>query len=240
MKIEVVASPKLLVREHLEGRTVVVFDVLRATTTMLSALAAGAIEIRLFGDVDDCRLAGLAFAGPRILCGERRALPPPGFDLGNSPGDFTAERCRGRTLFMTTTNGTAAVLAAREAAEVLIGAVANRSAVAQRLRITGRDATLLCAGQRGDLALEDLIGCGAVLDRLPAESVELANDASAASLHLYRQFSGDLANVFRTCRGARTELLQGLSADIDFCAVVDRYVVIGRLDASSNAIKLAD
>ena len=121
MQVQVVLLPRELKDSDVAGRTVVVFDVLRATTTMAAALAAGVGEIRVFGEVEAARSAAAGFPGPRVLCGEINALPPPGFDLGNSPGDFRRDLHAGRTVFMSTTNGTRAVVAARRAASLFVG-----------------------------------------------------------------------------------------------------------------------
>lgn len=208
-----------------------VLDVLRATTTMVAALSAGCREIRVFGDVEETRSAAAAFDGPKLLCGERRALPPSGFDLGNSPGDFTAVRCAGKTLFMTTTNGTPAILAAGSAPEVLVASLANLSATADHLLLGGQDVTLLCAGQRGDVAMEDLIGAGAIVARLLERkpSLEKENDAAHIAALLFRSNAEQLPQAFWLCLGARTELAHGLSADIDYCAVMDRFNTLATL-----------
>src|SRR5688500_12125052 len=108
MNVEVVLLPRDLPSD-LTGRSVVVFDVLRATTTMTAALSAGVSEIRVFEQLDDAAREAKQFDGPRVLCGERKCLPPPEFDLGNSPGRFTAEQHRGAVAFMCTTNGTRAL-----------------------------------------------------------------------------------------------------------------------------------
>lgn len=238
MNIEVIASPRLLTEQHLVNRTVVVLDVLRATTTMIAALHAGCRAIRIFREVDEAQTAARACSDPHLLCGERRAQPPPGFDLGNSPGDFTPARCAGRTLFMTTTNGTMAILAAGAAPQVLVGAVANARAVARQLRANARDVTLLCAGQREDVAMEDLIGCGAVLDALqPGGAVEHVNDSCHIALGLFANHRHDLGAVFRRCRGARTELRLGLERDIDFCAMIDRYDLVGQWNPERREIE---
>src|SRR5215207_7063346 len=100
VKLDVVFLPKYLEPHHLEGRSVVLFDVLRATTTMAAALAAGVAEIRVFGSLADASRAASAHVGARILCGEENCLPPAGFDLGNSPGAFNPDRHAGRTVYM--------------------------------------------------------------------------------------------------------------------------------------------
>src|SRR5947209_3654408 len=163
IRVEVVPLPRDHSPHQLEGRAVAVFDVLRATSSMTAALAAGAKEIRVFADLQSAAEAAAAFGERRLLCGETRCLPPPGFDLGNSPGEFRRELHAGRTVFLSTTNGTRAVIAARQAAVVFVCALVNASALAHLLLETGRDVTLLCAGTGGQIAMEDLIGAGAVL-----------------------------------------------------------------------------
>src|SRR3954469_10567551 len=123
MRAEVVFLPSHLKPGQLEGRVAVVLDVLRATTSMIAALASGVREIRIFPDTDSARKAAKNSLGV-LLCGEENCLKPPDFDLGNSPGDFNIEHS-GRTLFMSTTNGTRAILAARVAQKVVVGALIN-------------------------------------------------------------------------------------------------------------------
>src|SRR6185503_128204 len=117
MRVDVVFLPSLIRDEHLISRSVAVFDVLRATTSMAAALAAGVSEIRVYPDTASAaRTAGPA-SPHRLLCGEEKCLPPPGFDLGNSPGAFVPEHS-GRIMHMSTTNGTRAIVACSKAAAV--------------------------------------------------------------------------------------------------------------------------
>src|SRR5438067_13203060 len=125
MQIDVVPLPQLLRDEHVRDRVVVVFDVLRATTTIAVALAAGAKEIRVFDSLDAARAAASEFSEPKLLCGETKCLPPQGFDLGNSPGAYFPAVVQGKTLFLSTTNGTRALVAAREAPFLFTGALVN-------------------------------------------------------------------------------------------------------------------
>src|SRR5882757_9310530 len=126
MRIDVTLLPKDADPEVLKHRAVVVFDVLRATTSMTAALAAGVGEIMIFANVEAARKdAGSIGLYPKpLLCGEEKCLKPEGFDLGNSPGGFDRS-LTGGTLFMSTTNGTRAILAAREAKLLLVGALVN-------------------------------------------------------------------------------------------------------------------
>lgn len=163
MQIDVVILPTLLLPAHLSDRVVVVFDVLRATTTMSAALAAGVREIRAFGDLGSAQSASAAFEGDKVLCGEINAVRPPGFDLGNSPAAFTAAKHAGRTVFMSTTNGTRAIVAARAAERMFIGALVNAAVTGRAVAKLGRDVTLLCSGTAGEVSAEDILGAGAVL-----------------------------------------------------------------------------
>src|SRR5688500_14595281 len=123
MNVQVALLPRDLPAD-LSERSVVVFDVLRATTTMTAALAAGVAGIQLFETLDDAASAAKRFEGPRVLCGEHRCLPPPGFDLGNSPGRFGRDQHAGATAFMCTTNGTRAIAAVvRNGSSAIIGSM---------------------------------------------------------------------------------------------------------------------
>src|SRR5215469_6244196 len=105
MEVDVVLLPHDLQTSDLAGKSVVVFDVLRATTTMTAALSSGVSGIHIFGELDAAMAAARTSTVPHLLCGERHAVKPPGFDLGNSPGAFDPSIHRGITLFMATTNG---------------------------------------------------------------------------------------------------------------------------------------
>src|SRR5712691_550699 len=120
-EVHVYLLPDLVPHGRLAGGLAVVIDVLRATTTIIHALAAGCSSVRPCAEVEEAKtLAGNMPAGKVILAGERGGKPLPGFDLGNSPREFTPKTCAGTTLVLTTTNGTRALLRAAEAERVLI------------------------------------------------------------------------------------------------------------------------
>lgn len=236
-RVDVVFLPRDLQPAHLDGRVVVVFDVLRATTSMAAALQAGVREIRIYPDVPSARAAAAAPPTPQrpadadrlLLCGEENCLPPAGFDLGNSPCGFTADLHRGRTLCMATTNGTRAILAARGAAAVLTGALVNAAAAARAAAATGRDVTLLCAGTGGQFALEDLIGAGAVLQALErrAGAAQLLSDAARAARRVFLAARDDLRPALAESRGGQNIVAAGLAPDIDFAARLDALDAAG-------------
>jgi 2-phosphosulfolactate phosphatase len=242
MDADVVLLPGDLRPAHLDGRLVVVFDVLRATTSMAAALAAGVSEIRVFGSLDAARAAA-GDAGDdwsRLLCGEENCLPPPGFDLGNSPGAFTPALHAGRVVYMSTTNGTRAIVAAREAPVVLTGALVNAGAVARAIAESwpGLDLTLLCAGTGGAVALEDVVGAGAVLhalDRLVP--VVPATDVAVMASTLFGAVRDDLRGALAASRGGRNVVAAGLAPDIDFAARLDALDVVGVVERQALSIR---
>lgn len=229
MNIDVVLLPRELQPEHLSGKAVVVFDVLRATTTMVAALAAGVKEIRIFDDLESARSAAHAFLGPHLLCGERHAVKPPGFDLGNSPGAFQRDVHKDLTLFMTTTNGTKAILAAAGAAVIFTGALVNAGAVADALVKTNLNATLLCAGTEGYTCTEDTLGAGAVMHALQSrgDKISPASDVAWMAHHLFRAERDNLYDALFESRGGHNICRAGLDPDIAFCAALDSLDLVG-------------
>jgi 2-phosphosulfolactate phosphatase len=238
VNLDVVLLPKLLEPHHLTGRTVVVFDVLRATTTMAAALAAGVGEIRVFASLQEASRAAAEADSSRILCGEEKCLPPAGFDLGNSPGAFRRELHGGRTAFMSTTNGTRAIVAAREAATVLTGALVNASAVARAAAAAGGDVTLLCAGTGGAVAMEDVIGAGAVMASLAGfTSLRPDSDTALVARRLFDGAAGGLRAALTESLGGRNVVAAGLSADIEFAARLDALDVVGFVEKQTLSVK---
>lgn len=223
LPVRVVMLPSLLREEDVVGRSVVVFDVLRATTTIANAIHAGVKEIRIYGALDEAKTAAGAFAGDRLLAGEHECLPPDGFDLGNSPADFTTDRCADRTMFLSTTNGTKALVAARNADQLFTGSLVNARATAQALKDAKLPVTLLCAGTRGEFAMEDLLGAGCVIDRL--DDCFCEGDPAHLAYLVYRTLQVDVADYLKLSTGGKNIARAKLMPDIDFAARVDHLNV---------------
>jgi 2-phosphosulfolactate phosphatase len=225
VRLEVAFTPAEVRASELK-RTVVVIDVLRATTTITHALVNGAKSVLPFGSVADAASrADQIGRDAVVLCGERDCEPIRGFDLGNSPLEFTAERVGGKTLVMTTTNGTGALLAAAPAARCYIGALVNASAVVSRLVADGEDALILCAGRQGAFALEDAICAGLIVRGVREQIGRVAgNDAAHAAVRLSRKRPGAAA-LARTAAGRRLHEIDR-SDDIEFSAQFDLYDVV--------------
>lgn len=217
-------------RGAIAGRTVVVIDVLRATSTMVEALVNGARSILPVAGVDEAvRKADELGRDAVLLCGERDAEPIRGFQFGNSPIEFTADRVAGRTLIMTTTNGTNTLLLGSSGTSCFAGSLLNARAVARRLVELGTDTLLLCSGREGSFALEDALCAGRIarLVREGAGSIG-GNDGLTAVLRLSRS-RPSVQTLARTAAGRRLEEI-GRHDDIAFCAQENRYEAVPVLD----------
>jgi 2-phosphosulfolactate phosphatase len=236
IEIRVVLMPSGL-DGSLAGKTCVVFDVLRATTTMIAGFAAGIRRIHAFAELEDARRASAAYTPKPILCGELHALPAPGVDLGNSPGQFTADHA-GREMFMATTNGTKALNAARAASDLFIGALVNTAAVARAAAATNRPIVLLGSGTAGEISMEDTIGAGAVCDALlKRDGFVLANDVARMAHRLFIYCRDNLPTVLRDGQGGRNIHRVGLDADVDFAARLDVFDLVGVVDTGNLVIR---
>jgi len=218
----------------------VVIDVIRATSTIVEALANGARAVYPTLSTEEAiRLANSLGRDDTLLCGERKGLKVEGFDLGNSPREFTRERVGGKRLVMCTTNGTRAFVAAQTAGRVLAGSLLNLTALSRALE-GASDVTLVCAGKEDRFSLDDALCAGWILRSLldPAGegteggpwngmntgSLEL-DDASLAALALARSLDPDEDLLRETAAGAALVGI-GLEDDLPLCAEVDRRAVV--------------
>lgn len=250
MNVDVYFTPGELAGLELPER-VVVIDVLRATSTMVEALANGARAILPVATADEAaRIAQNIGRDSVLLCGERRALPIEGFDLGNAPREFTAERVADKSLVMTTTNGTRAFVAvaerrsaggggganaggvrgdAEEAAVILAGSFLNLSAVVGRLAGRSAATALVCAGREGRFALEDVVCAGAVVRGLEADGAALElNDGAMAARSLAGGHMSNLQGMLELTAAGRHLMEVGLGEDLPFCVSLDRTDIVPR------------
>ena len=196
-------------------------DVLRATTTLAWARANGAERIEPFADTAPALAFREAHAGT-LACGERDGRIVPGFDLGNSPGEYTRERVSGRTLAFASTNGSRALLAASRCRRRLLASFANLSAVLEAL---GResDVWLVCAGKLGAFALEDTACAGTLAAQLVARGATLANDAARFAATQACTSASDVHALVTGSDHARwlASLGAAFAADVQQCATLD-------------------
>ena len=210
----------------LSGVTAVVFDVLRATSSIITGLAAGVEAIIPVRTVEEARERKLK--NPDLMvAGERGGLPPEGFDLGNSPEEF--EKLKGRSVVMTTTNGTAAIESMQTASQVLIGALLNIDALADYLFThPPRSLLLVCAGTGEEFSLEDAVAAGALVARLSDD--ERLSDSAIITRSLYEQVGDDLHEWLRQTQNGRALRKIGKDADVRWCARLSVFDLVCQLN----------
>lgn len=229
--------PTLESPEYFAGKNVVVIDVLRATTTLTHALASGARDVRPCRDVDEARQLSEQHTSA-LLCGERHEQRVEGFDLGNSPGDYTPDVVAQRSLIFTTTNGTAAIDHCRSASRLFLAAFVNLSAICRAIE-EFETVEIVCAGTRGEITLEDVLLAGAIVAQLMnargTRQIE-QNDQSQIASGLWESASHPLTEWLERSQGGRNLIKSGFRPDIQFAADVDRFDVVPEFDAASNLI----
>ncbi|MEA5418875.1 2-phosphosulfolactate phosphatase family protein [Spirulina sp. CCNP1310] len=229
MKIFVYHTPELTPTDHLPACAVVI-DVLRATTTIATALAAGAEAVQTFRDLDILTQVSETWpADQRLRAGERGGRQVEGFEMGNSPLVCTPDVVGGKRLFLSTTNGTRALQAVEDAPLVFTAAQVNRQAVVNALR-EHRPETLWLVGSgwEGSYSLEDTVCAGAIAlpfyQELGAEM--LGNDEVLGAIALYQQWQNDLVGLFRQASHGQRLLRLGLDEDLAYCAESDRLDIV--------------
>ena len=218
-------------QHELHDRVAVVIDVLRASTSIAAALNNGARAVIPLEGVDEAMTRARSLErGDVLLAGERKMVPIPGFDLGNSPREFTSAVVTGKTIVMTTTNGTSALTGSHGAHEVVVGAFANYSAVLAWLRAAaraGKSITLVCAGTNGRFALEDAICAGRYVRGIARRGIEAElGDAATIAAMIDRRMGADLPAVLRNSEHGRALMDAGHSEDVDYCATIDTHPVV--------------
>jgi 2-phosphosulfolactate phosphatase len=230
MNVAVYFTPLGLNAGDVAGRGVVVVDALRATTTVVTALANGAKAVIPAATSEEAvRLASHLEKDGVVLAGERRALKIEGFALGNSPREMTPAAVAGKTLVLTTTNGTTALVAAQGGAPVLVGAPVNFKAVAARARAVlaeRGELLIVCAGRERQFALEDAYTAGRLITAIRKGLRKLAlNDAAMTALALTRQFA-TWTEALAQSEAARQLAEADLADDVAFSAKADQFGVV--------------
>ena len=231
MRVHAVSHIAALEGLRLAAWRAVVIDVVRASSTISQAIASGAEGVFPVPTVEAAFAAKQAAgAAAPLLGGEREGLPPPGFDLGNSPGDYTPGAVGGRRIIFTTTNGTRAIAATGGARETVIGALLNLPAVVDYLAGQGDDVLLVAVGRRGGPVLDDSVAAGMYVERL-AEAVpdiELTAEAKEAR-GVSSPYRGRILEAFQASDSGKALSAIGLGADLERCATVGALDVVPRL-----------
>lgn len=221
MRVTVAFTPDLLPPGlMLSEECVVVIDVLRASTTIVAALLAGAREVIPVDDVEQAVLSAGQLGKERILLtGERQGLKINGFDLGNSPLDYTPERVSGKTILMTTTNGTRAFRAVSTAHTVVCGTLLNAAGIAEFCQELNMDVTLLCAGTHGRFSMDDAIAAGGIVDAFRNRGIAFQTDDSTETAYeLFDLRRTDLRAALEATGHGKRLMELGFADDVAFCA----------------------
>ncbi|MEZ6118570.1 MAG: 2-phosphosulfolactate phosphatase [Pirellulaceae bacterium] len=237
--------PNLTSPQELAGRTVVVIDVLRATTTICTALGNGAAKIIPCLEVEETMnlAANARQLGKAVLLGgERNGLPLPGFDLGNSPTEYERTVVLGKTIYFSTSNGTKAMMGCVGADQILMAGFVNISAVVQRL-MNHLDVNIVCAGTHGLISREDVLLAGAIAWRLSVchDHIE-CNDSARLAIDAWRSIAGDqisadsLAGELRFSHGGANLVRIGHESDLMLAADLDRWNFVPCLDQATWSI----
>lgn len=224
MKIDVLPVFSKQTDSQLYNTTVIVVDVLRATTSMISALNGGAYKVVPTVDAGDAAaLASRLGSRECVLGGERGGVKISGFDLGNSPKEYLTRTVKNKTVIVSTTNGTGALHSVRSAETILLGAMINRMAVAKAAAAESRNILIVCAGTDGQPSADDLMTAGAIIDGIRNFADILEGELSDMALiceTLYDDWKAgrfDVRNIFH----AKRLMGLGFSEDVDFCFTPD-------------------
>ena len=231
MRLEVLLGATSVTPADVAGRVVAVVDVLRASSSIAAALHHGARAVIPFESAEEVVLRSKSFERSDVrLAGERRMLPVPGFDFGNSPREFTREAVEGKTILLSTTNGTVALVAVQGARDVVVASYVNYTASLAFLRAAARaqvDVAIVAAGRERHFSLEDAAFAGrlarGIARRRP--DVEL-NDAAQACVLLDKRYGDRVEELFAASAHGRALAEAGFAADLALCAQIDAFPVV--------------
>ena len=231
MRLDVFFGVQGLQQASVQGRLVAVIDVLRASTVAAIALANGARAVVPLESSDEVITRSKSFDRSEVrLAGERKMNPIPGFDLGNSPREFTREAVEGKTVLFTTTNGTGAFLAVQGARDVVVASYVNFSAVLTMMRTAvraGTDVSIICAGREKEFALEDAGCAGKYVRQLGTRAPDMEmNDGARASELIAKRYGDRVDQLFADSAHGRALAEGGFAEDLVTCAQVDSHPII--------------
>jgi 2-phosphosulfolactate phosphatase len=227
MIVETFSVHSHVISKYLRGTQAVVIDTLRATSVMITALNNGCRQVIPTIEIDEAMARKRTMLDEQVLLGgERNAVKIPGFDLSNSPLEYTPETVRNRVLVLTTTNGTAAIHRVAGAQRVLIGGMLNASAVAAKLKGAGH-VTIVCAGTRGKFSLDDVFTAGCIIARLRENDPDLAlDDLGFIAEMLYHRYKTDWRPLIKNASHYKILKECGYLEDIAYCMREDALNIV--------------
>jgi 2-phosphosulfolactate phosphatase len=242
MKIDVTFSSGQLDELQLRDKNIIVIDVLRSSTTVAVALHNGAREIIPVSSIESAvKISGSLFGEVTLRGGERNGKMIDGFNLGNSPKEYSFSNVNGKSIIFCSTNGSVAMHKSRYARNLAIASFVNVSVIAEYIREIGGDILIVCAGRAGSMgnfSLEDAVCAGMILTKLQEDESSLLDlsDSARASLLLYRNLGRSLPKLLKTCDQGLYLTEIGFGEDLKICGAVDSIPVLPVL--AGTVIKL--
>jgi 2-phosphosulfolactate phosphatase len=230
VRLDVFFTPNQVKPIETAGRLVVIVDVLRASTTVATALGNGARTVIPVEGADEVINRSKDFARSQILlAGEHKMYPITGFDIGNSPQAFTPKVVEGKTIIITTTNGTKTLLGVQNARDIVIASYVNFTAALALMKVAASsktDIAIICAGEEGGFTLEDAACAGRYVRAIPKRADIKTNDAAAASVVIEKKYGDNIAKVFKESAHGQALASAGFGDDLAAAAEVDSYPVV--------------
>lgn len=228
MRLKIIDSANDILLEDTKGKNVVVIDVLRATSVMITALREGVKSIHVFSEIEETIEASKKETNT-ILCGERKGLKINGFDYGNSPLEFKKMFIKGKKMFMTTSNGTRAIKNSKEFKNLYIASFLNIQGVIEKLKEDMEtDVTIICAGTDNNFSLDDALCAGEIARRLNLVIDFECNDSERALILLAKSSNNFSLLLEKTKHYSYLKKL-GLSEDLEYCLSIDKYRIVPQL-----------
>ncbi|MCF8267915.1 MAG: 2-phosphosulfolactate phosphatase [Ignavibacteriales bacterium] len=223
MNIKVLFSPLNADELFFSGKNTVVIDVLRSTTTIITALDNGAKEVLPVNSIEFAmKISVSAFGSLSLIAGERNGIKIDGFNLGNSPLEFDEERVKGKSIILYTTNGTKAMVRAKFSSKLYVCSFTNLSAVARKVAEDNEDLIILTSGSNGMFCLEDTVCAGMLIDEISALTGKtFYSDSVIASCNLSAAYKGDLLKLLKECEHGKTLIEKNFMQDMEFCSRIN-------------------
>lgn len=239
LRVGVYFTPAHLEEMHLKDKNVVVIDVLRASTTIVTALSNGAKEIIPVNNIESAvKISGSLFGDVTLRAGERNGRMIEGFNLGNSPGEYTREVIAGKSIIFMTSNGSVAMVKGRHAKNLVIGGFINLSAIVSFLKQLNEDFVIICAGKEHNFSLEDAVCAGKIISHLNKELGDelVLDDSGVAAVALDKALGKAILKVLKNSEHGRYLTEIGFGDDLRVCAEIDTLGVLPVL--SGNVIRI--
>jgi 2-phosphosulfolactate phosphatase len=240
IKVEVHFTPAQLDEMGLKDKNIIIIDVLRASTSIAMALHHGAKEIIPVNNVESAvKISGSLFGDVTLRAGERSGKMIEGFNLGNSPNEYTEESVKGKSIIFMTTNGSVAMVKGRHAQNLVVAGFVNLSAVVSFLKELSSDFMIICAGKEHDFCIEDALCAGKIINKL-ANEIDghlVYNDAALAAVTLDKVLGKGVLKMLKNSGHGKYLSEIGFEEDITVCAGIDTIPVLPIL--SGNVIRLS-